>query len=74
MALSVEGKQCLDAVYVVIVFLFVPSFVWFLIELLSHLLFYTDVVAEGISYNVFCFGDVCVSFDCRSGGGLMLAF
>ena len=44
MALSVEGKQCLDAVYVVIVFLFVPSFVWFLIELLSHLLFYTDVV------------------------------
>ena len=68
MALSVEGKQCLDAVYVVIVFLFVPSFVWFLIELLSHLLFYTDVVAEGISYNVFCFGDVCVSLDCCDSG------
>ena len=72
MALSVEGKQCLDAVYVVIVFLFVPSFVWFLIELSSHLLFYTDAVAEGISYNVFCFGDVCVSLDCcgsRWNGG-----
>ena len=54
--------------YVVIVFLFVPSFVWFLIELLSHLLFYTDVVAEGISYNVFCFGDVCVSLDCCDSG------
>ena len=53
--------------YVVIVFLFVPSFVWFLIELSSHLLFYTDAVAEGILYNVPCFGDVCVSFDCCGG-------
>ena len=59
---------------VVIVFLFISSFVWFLIVLSSHLLFYTDVVAEGTVCSVFCFGDVCVSFDCRSGGGLMLAF
>ena len=72
MALSVEGKQWLGPVYVMIVFLFVPSFRLVLDWAVIYLLFYTDAVAEGISYNVFCFGDVCVSLDCcgsRWNGG-----
>ena len=53
---------------------FISSSVWFLIVLLSHLVFYTDVVAEGIACSVFCFGDGRVSFDCRTGGVVVVAF